>query len=114
MNFARGAKPLVMAITPPATAIAAPAVADMALPLPQPVAMPDDRTPAAACTGGCGLPEKQFAGCCRLLDADADGGRYQAVRAPPENAQARAQNGGSDRGKHRATSGNCPPSRAAG
>ena len=40
-----GAEPLVMAITPPATAIAAPAVADMALPLPQPVAMPDDRTP---------------------------------------------------------------------
>jgi hypothetical protein len=38
-----------MAITPPATAIAAPAVAEMAMPvagpLPQPVTMPDDRTP---------------------------------------------------------------------
>lgn len=44
-----GAEPLVMAITPPATAIAAPAVAEMAMPVAGPVAapvtMPDDRTP---------------------------------------------------------------------
>lgn len=40
-----GAEPLVMAITPPATAMAAPVVAEMASPVAQPVSMPDDRTP---------------------------------------------------------------------
>jgi hypothetical protein len=40
-----GAEPLVMAITPPATAMAAPVVAETASPVAQPVSMPDDRTP---------------------------------------------------------------------
>lgn len=40
-----GAEPLLMAITPPATAMAAPVFAEMAIAVAKPAAMPDDRTP---------------------------------------------------------------------